>query len=75
MKASTIIIVIFAIVFSSLLNGFFTMMIGKGIQCNFKDTDMSKLLFYSGFFVSVLTMAIGAVLNSCALKELDAKVI
>jgi hypothetical protein len=71
MKASTITLIIVAILFSSLINGFLTYLVGKGIQCNFTETDTSKLLFWSGFFVSVLSMCIGAVLNSCSLKALD----
>ena len=72
MKATTVIIVLTSILFSSLLNGLLTMWVGKGVLSYTKD--ISKGLFYAGFLVSLLLGIISLVMNLEILKVIEGEV-
>ncbi len=68
----SIVLVLLAITLvSAVMNGLLNLIVGKGIMCYTKST--SKLLFYTGFFATLLMGVLSLVLNSCGLKEMQAQ--
>ena len=65
-SAKFVIAILFAIVLSCVVNGVLTYAVGRNVQCY--TQDLGKILFWSGFMVSVLTGLFSLVFQGCEMK-------